>query len=122
MLHKTSEVRGYHIVAADGENGHVDDFLIEEGSRALRYLVVDTSNWIGGKSVLISAATITRIDSPARHIHVSLTRSEETAGPLPVPAMPTATVQKMVGAPIIRTSLMKPSPTGFIAMPADGES
>jgi hypothetical protein len=81
MLHKTSEMRGYHIVATDGEIGHVDDFLIEEGSLALRYMVVDTSNWIGGKSVLISAATITRIDSPAKHIHVALTRREVTAGP-----------------------------------------
>ena len=31
MLHKTSELRGYHIVASDGEIGHVDDFLIDEG-------------------------------------------------------------------------------------------
>jgi hypothetical protein len=81
MLHKTSELRGYHIVATDGEIGHVDDFLIEDGSLALRYLVVDTSNWIGGRSVLISAALITQIDSPAKKIYVGLTRSQVKAGP-----------------------------------------
>jgi PRC-barrel domain len=72
---------GYHIVASDGEIGHVNDFLIEEGGFALRYLVVDTSNWIGGKSVLISAATITWIDSPAKKIYVALTRREVEGGP-----------------------------------------
>ena len=81
MLHKTGEMRGYHIVATDGEIGHVDDFLIEEGSFVLRYLVVDTSNWIGGKSVLIAASTITRIDSPAKKIHVKLTRRDIEGGP-----------------------------------------
>jgi hypothetical protein len=81
VLHKTSEMRGYHIVARNGEIGHVDDFLIEEGGFALRYLVVDTSNWIGGRSVLIAATAITRIDSPAKKIHVALTRDEIEAGP-----------------------------------------
>ena len=73
VLHKTSELRGYHIHATDGEIGHVDDFLIDDGGRAVQYLVVDTSNWIGGRSVLISTAAIARIDSPAktdsRHAH-----------------------------------------------------
>ena len=86
MLHKTSEMRGYHIVATDGEIGHADDFLIDEGSWALRYLVVDTSNWIGGKSVLISAASLARVDSAARKIHVTLTRKEIERGPSVVTA------------------------------------
>ena len=38
MLHETSEMRGYHLVATDGEIGHVDDFLIEEGSLTLKCL------------------------------------------------------------------------------------
>ena len=71
MLHKISKLKGYHIVAADGEIGHVDDFLIDENGRT-RHLVVDTSNWIGGKSVLISP----EIDSPEKEIRVRLTRAE----------------------------------------------
>ena len=80
-LHKTSELRGYHIVATDGEIGHVDDFLIDEGGRTVQYLVVDTSNWIGGRSVLISAALVERIDSPAMKIHVNLTRDAIKSAP-----------------------------------------
>ena len=80
MLHKTSELRGYHIVATDGEIGHVDDFLIDEGGRTVQYLVVDTSNWVGGRFVLISAAVVERIDSPAMKIHVNLTRDAIKGG------------------------------------------
>ena len=42
MLHKTSRLLGFHLLAADGEIGHVDDFLVDERF-AVRYLVVDTS-------------------------------------------------------------------------------
>jgi uncharacterized protein YrrD len=81
VLHKTSEMRGFHIVATDGEIGHVDDFLIDEGSRRLSFLVVDTSNWIGGRSVLIASAAIERIDSPGKKIFVTLTRGEIEGAP-----------------------------------------
>jgi sporulation protein YlmC with PRC-barrel domain len=81
VLHKTSELHGYHIVATDGEIGHVDDFLIDEGGRTVQYLVVDTSNWIGGRSVLISVTVVERIDSPAMKIHVNLTRDAIKGGP-----------------------------------------
>jgi PRC-barrel domain protein len=81
MLHKTSELRGYHIVAADGEIGHLEDFLIDEVGRVVRYLVVDTSNWIGGRSVVISATVIGRIDSPRKKIYVTLTREAIKGGP-----------------------------------------
>jgi hypothetical protein len=49
VLHKLSKVHGFHVHALDGEIGHVDDFLLDESTWALRYLIVDTTNWIGGK-------------------------------------------------------------------------
>jgi PRC-barrel domain protein len=75
MLHKTNYMRGFHILATDGEIGHVDDFLVNE-DWTVRYLVVDTSNWLGGKWVLISTAVLEKIDSPAKQIRVRLTRDE----------------------------------------------
>ena len=59
----------------------MDDFLIDEPGWTLRYLVVDTSNWIGGRSVLIAATALERIDSPAKKIHVNLTREAVKRGP-----------------------------------------
>ncbi len=76
MLHKTGRMAGYHIVALDGEIGHVSDFLVDEGTWTVRYLVIDTSNWIGGRSVLISAGVVTAIDSAAKKIRVKLTRGQ----------------------------------------------
>ena len=75
MLHKTSYMLGFHIEATDGAIGHVDDFLVDE-NWMIRYLVVDTSNWPGGKSVLISFADVDKIDSPEKRIFVRLTREE----------------------------------------------
>jgi len=68
VLHKIDKIRGFHILAADGEIGHVDEFLVDERDWSVRYLVVDTSNWIGGRSVLISREVVDAIDSPNRKI------------------------------------------------------
>jgi hypothetical protein len=80
VLHKLSELKGFHIAAIDGAIGHVDDFLMDDAG-ALLYLVIDTSNWIGGRSVLLSVAALERIDSPARRIHVKLTRAAIEGAP-----------------------------------------
>jgi hypothetical protein len=81
VLHKTSKMRGFHILATDGEIGHVDEFLVDEATWAVRYLVVDTSNWIGGRSVLISPAQVESIDSQDEFMRVKLTREEIKASP-----------------------------------------
>jgi hypothetical protein len=81
MLHKTSKMRGYHLHATDGMIGHVDDFLIDGQTWATSYLVVDTSNWLGGRSVLISSAVILSIDSPNKEIRVRLSRQDIERSP-----------------------------------------
>ena len=75
-LRSIEETVGYHIAAADGEIGHVDDFLIDEQSWRIRHLVVDTSNWIGGRSVVVSTTAVERIDRDRRVLHVRQSRDE----------------------------------------------
>jgi nucleotide-binding universal stress UspA family protein/sporulation protein YlmC with PRC-barrel domain len=70
----TKDLIGAHIQARDGEIGHVDDVLIDEGSWRVDYLVVDTSNWIGGKWVLISPSSLNGIDFQSATLQVGLTR------------------------------------------------
>jgi hypothetical protein len=41
-LRSTQEVSGYHIQATDGEIGHVKDFIIDDETWAIRYLIIDT--------------------------------------------------------------------------------
>jgi hypothetical protein len=62
--------------AIDGELGHVDDFLVDERVSGVRYLVVDTSNWLGGKWVAISPASVDRIDWENQLVHVNMTRDQ----------------------------------------------
>ena len=61
---------------ADGEIGHVDDFFIGEESWRIRYLLVDTSNWIGGRSVLVSTEVVENIDRTGRVLRVSDSRED----------------------------------------------
>ena len=64
----------YHLHARNGEIGHVDDFLIGEESWRIRYLLVDTSNWIGGRSVIVSPETVERIDKEDSLLYVGVER------------------------------------------------
>lgn len=54
-LRSFKEVKGYAIQAVDGKIGHVQDFILDDETWALRYLIVDTRNWLpGGKKVMLS--------------------------------------------------------------------
>jgi hypothetical protein len=70
----TKEIVGFHLQASDGEIGHVEEVLVDDTTWKVRYLVVDTSNWIGGKSVLISPTALHGIDWSASKMRVDLTR------------------------------------------------
>jgi uncharacterized protein YrrD len=73
-LRSTHNVSGYHIQAQDGEIGHVEDFIIDDETWAIRYLVIDTQNWWPGKKVLISPKWIERISWGESKVFVSLPR------------------------------------------------
>ena len=76
MLHRLSRLRGCKIHATDGEIGHVDDLLVDEHTFAVQYLVVDTSNWIGGKWVAISPSAARKVDWGKLRIDIDLTRDQ----------------------------------------------
>jgi len=73
-LRNTHEVSGYFIQAADGEIGHVEDFVIDDETWAIRYLVVATRNWWPGKKVLISPQWIERVSWTESKVFINLTR------------------------------------------------
>jgi hypothetical protein len=73
-LRSIKKSTGYHLHARNGEIGHVDDFLIGEESWRIRYLVVDTSNWIGGRSVIVSPETVEGIDKDRGQLYVAADR------------------------------------------------
>jgi uncharacterized protein YrrD len=73
-LDSVKTTSGYHIRARNGEIGHVDDFLIGQDSWRIRYLLVDTSNWIGGRSVIVSSDAVERVDKKDNQIYVAADR------------------------------------------------
>ena len=80
-LRSTNESTGYHIHATDGEIGHVDDFLIGDNSWCVRYLLVDTSNWLGGKSVVVSTSAVRHIDRENGVLRVDVSREAILTSP-----------------------------------------
>jgi uncharacterized protein YrrD len=74
-LRSCREVTGYHIQGSDHAVGHAEDFLFEHGTWAIRYLAVDTRNWLPGKHVLISTQWIREVSWAERRVVVNLPRS-----------------------------------------------
>lgn len=87
-LQSIGEVDGHAIRASDGDIGHVEDFLIEDGCWAIRYIVVDTRNWLPGRRVLVSPHWISGIDWAEKRIHVDLSRQQIKGSPEYDPAKP----------------------------------
>jgi stress response protein YsnF len=69
-------VEGYEIVAKDDEFGHVADFIFDDESWAIRYLVIDTLRIWHGKKVLISPEWVTGISWSDRTITIALTKEK----------------------------------------------
>jgi sporulation protein YlmC with PRC-barrel domain len=80
-LRSANEIQGYYIGARDGEIGHVDDFIVEDTTWAIRYLVVDTQNWLPGKKVLISYKWVNTVDWNRQTVEVAMTRETIEGSP-----------------------------------------
>ena len=74
-LRSSQEVTGYHIQALDGTIGHVEDFLIDDYTWTIRYLVVGTRKWWPGKKVLVSPHWIERVSWDNSKVFVNLDRA-----------------------------------------------
>lgn len=75
-LRSAAEVKGYHVQAKDGDLGHVDDFLVDETTWDVRYLVVDTGKWLPGKKVLVDPRATDQVDWAKSSVHVHLTKEQ----------------------------------------------
>lgn len=71
-LRSTEEVIGYSIQATDGSIGHVEDFIFDDESWIIRYLVIDTKKWLTGRKVLISPEWVRSVDWPGNEVSVGL--------------------------------------------------
>jgi len=80
-LRSCKEVVKYQIHATDGDIGHVQAMLVDEESWAIRYLIVDTSNWWLGHQVLIAPQWIKDVSWADAKVSVNLTRQAVKGSP-----------------------------------------
>ena len=81
MLRSVKSLHDYHVQATDGAVGHVEDFILEDEKWLVRYLVVDTSNWLAGKRVIVAPQWVDGVDQLGRTISLTLSRAEVKNSP-----------------------------------------
>ena len=81
-LRSTEAVSGYNIHALDGDIGHVEDFILDDETWAIRYFVVNTSNWWSGKKVLVAPQWIERVSWLDAKIFANLSRETIKESPV----------------------------------------
>lgn len=81
-LRSAKEVNGYNINALDKEIGHVEDFIVDDDTWVIRYIVVDTRNWLpGGKKVLLARNWITGVSWAHHKVDVNMQSDEVKESP-----------------------------------------
>lgn len=80
-LRSGREVAGYDVEASDRRIGHVEDFLFDERSWAIGYLVVDTREWWPGRHVLVSPEHVCGVSWSTRAVRLDISRAEVEQSP-----------------------------------------
>ncbi|MBN1310426.1 MAG: PRC-barrel domain-containing protein [Anaerolineae bacterium] len=81
MLRSLNDLRDYTIRATDREIGKVHDFYFDDSLWTIRYLVVDTGNWLSGRRVLLSPLALEQPDWNNQSIPVKLTGKQVELSP-----------------------------------------
>ncbi|WP_153557496.1 PRC-barrel domain-containing protein [Roseimaritima sediminicola] len=87
-LRSCSEVINYAIEADDDSIGHVEDFVLDDHSWSIRYLVIDTRNWLPGRKVMVAPQWIERISWTEAAVHIAMTRQQILDSPKFDPSRP----------------------------------
>ena len=88
-IRSTNEVAGYRIRAQDDDIGHIEDFLVEEETWIIRYLVIDTSNWIpGSKRVIVDPNWVDQVRWDDRSVYLRMTKEQIENSPEYDPLVP----------------------------------
>jgi hypothetical protein len=81
MLLTLTSIKGRRIEADDGPIGHVADFLFDDRTWKVRWLVIDTGGWISGQKILLHPSVIIPADDGHGPVGVHLTKSQIAASP-----------------------------------------
>ena len=74
-LHRASKILGYSVALTEGPIGKLNDFVIDTHYWVVRYMEIDTRNWLDHKNFsLITPSMILGIDWPEKRISVDVSR------------------------------------------------
>ena len=85
-LRSCNAVLKYHIHASDGYIGRVEGLLVDDETWAVRYLIVDASNWWLGHQVLVAPQWIQDVNWFSSNVSVDLSRKTLKGAPAYVAA------------------------------------
>lgn len=74
MIQRIKELYGYIVRAKDGDIGSVEDFYFDDQDWSVRYLILDTGEWLDGRKVLLSPVALSSLDNTSQQIPTQLTR------------------------------------------------
>ncbi|SIQ28281.1 PRC-barrel domain containing protein [Halanaerobium kushneri] len=81
MLRKLKNLEGFTVQGRDEKLGKTKDFYFDQHRFVLRYLVIDTGNWLKHEKTLISTDSFEEINYDNQEIIVNLTAEDLEAGP-----------------------------------------
>jgi hypothetical protein len=81
MLCDLKALIGSPVVATDGETGSVRNFLFDDQSWKVRYLVVDVGNWLKRRDVVLPITALEKPDWGKRICHAHLTKDQVRNSP-----------------------------------------
>jgi uncharacterized protein YrrD len=81
MLCRLEDLFGAAVNATDGEIGKISNFLFDDQSWMIRYLVVDVGSWLRWRLVVISVTAIDAPDWETRTVRARLTKEQVRRSP-----------------------------------------
>lgn len=81
LLRSAQTVRGYNVALKVGGIGQVDDFLVNDVSWLLPYLMIGTRKWLPGKKMIIPSSQIEGISWYEKRVFVDIDEEEIKQSP-----------------------------------------
>jgi two-component sensor histidine kinase len=81
MLRSVNELQGYTVRATDGEVGWLRDLYFDDQSWTVRYLVIETGNWLKGRQVLIPPGVTGAPKWEKQTLPVGITKTQVKSSP-----------------------------------------
>jgi hypothetical protein len=81
MLRNAKDLHGFKIRATDGDFGTVDQLYFDDETWAVRYLIVETGDWLVGRVVMISPLSVVHADWQAKRLDVALAKKQVADSP-----------------------------------------